>query len=50
MDQFTPEELEVVRRFLAATGAAMAAHRQSLTPQAAGSQAPGGRPDRASGA
>ena len=30
MDQFTTEELEVARRFLAAAGAAMTAHRQSL--------------------
>ena len=32
MDQFSPEELEVVRRYLAVTGAAMAAHRTSLGP------------------
>lgn len=50
MDQFTPEELEVVRRYLAVTGEAIAAHRQFLTAQSAGSPAPGGRPDRASGA
>lgn len=34
MDQFTPAELKIVRRFLAATTAAMAAHRKSLSPQA----------------
>lgn len=33
MDQFSPAELEVVRRFLAATTAAMAAHRDSLSHQ-----------------
>lgn len=31
MDLFTPAELEVVRRFLAASGQAMAAHRASMT-------------------
>lgn len=30
MDEFTPGELETARRFLAVTGTAMAAHRQSL--------------------
>ena len=30
MDQFTPDELEVVSRYLAATAEAMAAHRESL--------------------
>ena len=40
MDQFTPEELEVVRRYLAVTSAAMAAHRQSLAHQGAGNPAP----------
>lgn len=34
MDQFTPDELETVRRFLAATGQAMTAHRHSMTTQA----------------
>ena len=33
MDQFTAAELETVRRFLAATTAAMAAHRESLCKQ-----------------
>ncbi len=33
MDQFTPEELETVRRFLADTTQAMTAHRHSLTTQ-----------------
>lgn len=41
MDQFTAEELIVVRRFLAVTGADMAAHRQSLAHQGI-SPAPGG--------
>lgn len=50
MDQFTPEELEVVRRFLADTGAAMVAHRQSLTSQATGGSGIGSHPDRAAGA
>jgi len=50
MDQFTPEELEVVRRYLAVTSAGMAAHRKSLTPRAARSPTPGGRPGRTSGA
>jgi len=34
MDQFTPEELQIVQRYLAATGTAMATHRHSLTPPA----------------
>ncbi len=50
MDQFTPQELEVVRRFLADTGAAMAAHHKSLTPHATGGQATGGTGGRAAGA
>lgn len=33
MDQFSPTELEVVRRYLAATGAAVAAHREALVAQ-----------------
>ncbi len=50
MDQFTPEELEGTRRFLAVTGTAMAAVRQSLTPPPAGTAAPAERPPgRASG-
>ena len=40
MDQFTPEELEGARRFLAVTGASMAAVRQPLTPLPAGKPAP----------
>ena len=32
MDQFTTAELETVRRYLVATGAAMAAHRTTTTP------------------
>lgn len=35
MDEFTPAELEVARRFLAAAGEGMAAHRLSLDPGAA---------------
>lgn len=31
MDRFTPEELEVARRYLEAAGAGMSAHRQSLS-------------------
>lgn len=41
MDQFTPEELEVVRRYLAVTGADMAVHRRSLAPQNRGRPSPG---------
>ena len=33
MDQFSPTELEVIRRYLAATGAAVAAHRELLAAQ-----------------
>jgi DNA-binding MarR family transcriptional regulator len=33
MDHFSPTELEVVRRYLAATGAAVAAHREVLAAQ-----------------
>ena len=50
MDQFTPKELEVVRRFLAATGAAMAAHHQSLTPHTTGGATASRPPDHTSGA
>ena len=35
MDEFTPAELEVARRFLAAAGEGMAAHRLSLGPGSA---------------
>lgn len=40
MDQLTPAELEMVRGFLTATGAAMTAFRESLSPQVARSPAP----------
>lgn len=50
MDQFTREELEVARRYIAVAGAGMAAHRQSLAHQGADSPAPVGRPGRASDA
>ena len=46
MDQFTPAELEVARRFLAVTGEAMAGYRRSLA-RGAGTTAPGGRAGRA---
>lgn len=36
MDQFTSAELDVVRRYLTATSEAIAAHRESLAPQASG--------------
>ena len=42
MDRFTPEELEVARRYLEAAGAGMAAHRQWLGRREAG--APAARP------
>ncbi len=44
MDRFTPEELEVVRRYLAVTGEAMAAHRRSLAPAVPDGPAPGAPP------
>ena len=47
MDQFTPDELETVRRYLAVAGTAMATHRQALTPPSAGR--PGKRSDHTSG-
>ena len=50
MDQFTPEELEGARRFLAVTGAAMTTVRQALTPPPADSPTPAtGQSGRASG-
>ena len=47
--QFTPEELEVVHRFLSVTVASMTTTRQSMTPPAAGSPARRGRTHRSSG-
>ena len=46
MNQFTPEELEVARRYLVVTVADMAAHRQSLSDQGAAGPAPGERSGR----
>lgn len=48
MDQFSPEELEVVRRYLAATGAAMAEHRGVLVRRAKGDAAQDGPAGRVS--
>lgn len=47
IDQFTPDELDAIRRYLTVTAAAMAAHRESLTPTPANSQAAAGPPGRA---
>lgn len=46
MDHFTPAELEVAHRYLAATSAAMGAYRRSLTPQPASAPQPSNPPRR----
>lgn len=40
MDQFTPEQLGIIHRFLAVTAAAMADHRRTLRPVSAQQQVP----------
>lgn len=47
IDQFTPDELDAIRRYLTITAAAMTVHRESLTPPPTNSPTAAGPPGRA---